>query len=38
VRGVGLKELWTLKWHRNSDIAGVWADPMAEWPRWLAKY
>ena len=38
VRGVGLKELWTLKWHRNSDIAGVWTDPMAQWPTWLAKY
>ena len=24
VRKVGLKELWTLKWHRNFDINGPW--------------
>ena len=38
VRGIGLKELWQLKWHRNFNINGVWADPMAQWPSWLAKY
>jgi len=38
VRGVGLKELWTLKWHKQSDIAGPWTQPGALWPSWLAKY
>ena len=36
VRKVGLKELWTLKWHRNYNINGPWtraggSQPMA-WP------
>ena len=38
VRGVGLKELWTLKWHRNFDIAGPWTQPDTQWPIWLRKY
>jgi prepilin-type N-terminal cleavage/methylation domain-containing protein/prepilin-type processing-associated H-X9-DG protein len=38
VRGVGLKELWTLKWHRQFDITGPWTQPNAQWPTWLAKY
>jgi len=38
VRGVGLKELWTLKWHRQFNIAGPWTLPDAQWPKWLAKY
>jgi len=38
VRGVGLRELWTLKWHRQFNIAGVWTQPDAQWPSWLAKY
>ena len=39
VRRVGLKELWTLKWHRSYDTAGPWtraggAQP-ADWPQWM---
>jgi hypothetical protein len=39
VRKVGLKELWTLKWHRNFDTAGHWtqaggAEP-EDWPEWM---
>jgi len=38
-RRVGLKELWTLKWHRAFDTAGPWtkagsAQP-SDWPAWL---
>lgn len=38
VRKVGLKELWTLKWHRKFDTAGKWtkaggAQP-EDWPEW----
>lgn len=38
VRGVGLKELWRLKWHKTFNINGNWSDPAAIWPTWLAKY
>jgi hypothetical protein len=39
VRKVGLKELWTLKWHRESNTAGSWTkaggvQPEA-WPEWM---
>jgi len=39
VRRVGLKELWTLKWHRQFDTAGKWtraggAKP-EDWPLWM---
>ncbi len=39
VRRVGLKELWTLKWHRTFDTSGPWttaglAQP-EDWPRWM---
>ena len=38
-RPVGLKELWTLKWHRNYDVNGPWtragnAIP-SDWPQWM---
>ena len=39
VRKVGLKELWTLKWHREFNTAGSWTkaggvQPEA-WPEWM---
>ena len=39
VRKVGLKELWTLNWHRKFDKAGSWtkaggAQP-EDWPKWM---
>jgi len=42
VRKVGLKELWTLKWHRTYNTRGMWtkaggADP-ADWPQWMRHY
>jgi prepilin-type processing-associated H-X9-DG protein len=39
MRKVGLKELWTLKWHRTFNTSGAWtsAGGMArdDWPVWL---
>jgi prepilin-type processing-associated H-X9-DG protein len=42
VSKVGLKELWTLKWHRNYNTAGRWtraagARPTA-WPDWMRSF
>jgi len=39
VRRVGLKELWTLKWHPNYDTANPWTlaggvQP-GDWPKWM---
>ena len=34
VRKVGLKELWKLKWHRNSDLNA----PPPDWPDWMKKF
>ena len=42
VRHVGLKELWTLKWHRAYQTNGPWtrAGGVAptDWPQWMRKY
>lgn len=39
VRRVGLKELWTLKWHRSFDTAGPWTMAggvqTEDWPDWM---
>jgi prepilin-type N-terminal cleavage/methylation domain-containing protein len=42
VRKVGLKELWTLKWHKTYNTRGPWTrgggcDP-SRWPQWMAGY
>jgi prepilin-type processing-associated H-X9-DG protein len=41
-RKVGLKELWTLKWHVNYNTAGPWTKGGGvqpnDWPEWLRKY
>ena len=38
-RRVGLKELWTLKWHRSFDTAGPWTKAggvqPVDWPAWM---
>ena len=38
----GLKELWTLKWHRSFETAGPWTKAggvQAEnWPEWLRPF
>lgn len=39
VRKVGLKELWTLKWHAEFDTAGRWTTAGGvkpeDWPKWM---
>ncbi len=41
-RDVGLKELWTLKWHRAYVTTGPWTKAggvlPSDWPRWLRRY
>jgi len=39
VRPIGLKELWTLRWHLEWDRAGPWTKAGGvqpeDWPRWM---
>jgi prepilin-type processing-associated H-X9-DG protein len=42
VRKVGLKDLWTLKWHRNYQTEGLWTiaggvQP-TDWPEWMKNF
>ena len=42
VRHVGIKELWTLKWHRAYDTIGPWTKAGGvqpdDWPAWMRSY
>jgi prepilin-type N-terminal cleavage/methylation domain-containing protein/prepilin-type processing-associated H-X9-DG protein len=42
VRKVGLKELWTLKWHREFNTAGPWTKAGGvqpeDWPQWMRRF
>ena len=42
IRKVGLKELWTLKWHPEFDTTGPYTSTggmsLAEWPDWLRHF
>jgi prepilin-type N-terminal cleavage/methylation domain-containing protein/prepilin-type processing-associated H-X9-DG protein len=42
VRKVGLKELWTLKWHRQYNTAGPWTKAggvqPGDWPKWMRHF
>jgi len=42
VRKVGLKELWTLKWHPDYDTAGPWTTASGaqpeDWPKWMRRF
>jgi prepilin-type N-terminal cleavage/methylation domain-containing protein/prepilin-type processing-associated H-X9-DG protein len=42
VRKIGLKELWTLKWHREFDTAGYWTKAGGvqpeDWPQWMRNF
>jgi len=42
VRKVGLKELWTLKWHPEFNTAGPWTKAGGvqpkDWPHWMRKF
>jgi len=39
VRPVGLKQLWTLKWHRQYNTCGEWTKAGGiqpdDWPPWM---
>jgi hypothetical protein len=41
-RPVGLKELWTLKWHRFYNTCGPWTKCRGvvpeTWPEWMHKF
>ena len=41
-RKVGLKELWTLKWHRMYNAAGPWTKAggvtIWDWPEWMRNF
>jgi len=41
-RKIGLKELWTLKWHRYYDTCGAWTKcggvRPEDWPKWMRKF
>ena len=42
VRKVGLKELWTLKWHRKYNTSGPWTKAggvqPSDWPEWMHRF
>ncbi|UCD52948.1 MAG: type II secretion system protein [Phycisphaerales bacterium] len=42
VRKVGLKELWTLQWHRDYDTTGPWTKAggalPGDWPQWMRRF
>jgi prepilin-type N-terminal cleavage/methylation domain-containing protein/prepilin-type processing-associated H-X9-DG protein len=42
VRKVGLKQLWTLKWHKQFDTAGPWTKAggalASDWPAWMRRF
>ena len=42
IRKVGIKELWTLKWHRQYNTAGYWTKVGGvqpdNWPEWMRKF
>jgi prepilin-type processing-associated H-X9-DG protein len=42
VRTVGLKELWTLKWHKSFNTAGPFTKAggmdAGSWPQWMRHY
>ena len=42
VRKVGLKELWTLKWHRTFNTQGPWTQAGGvgpqHWPQWMREF
>jgi prepilin-type N-terminal cleavage/methylation domain-containing protein/prepilin-type processing-associated H-X9-DG protein len=42
VRHVGIKELWTLKWHKEFNVNNLWTKAggcqASDWPQWLRKY
>jgi prepilin-type N-terminal cleavage/methylation domain-containing protein len=42
IRKIGLKELWTLKWHKSFDTNNEWTTAggvqAEDWPEWMREY
>jgi prepilin-type N-terminal cleavage/methylation domain-containing protein len=42
MRKVGIKELWTLKWHKRFNISGPWTQAGGasgtDWPAWMQRF
>ena len=42
VRKVGVKELWTLKWHKEYETTGPWTKrggvQPEDWPHWMRTF
>ena len=42
IRKVGLKELWTLKWHKEFETFGPWTNAggvtPGDWPQWMRSF
>ncbi len=42
VRKVGVKEVWTLKWHKKYNISGQWTKAggveASDWPEWMRRF
>jgi hypothetical protein len=42
VRKIGLKEVWTLKWHKAYDTMGPWTKAGGvtadDWPEWMRRF
>ena len=42
VRKIGLKEMWTLNWHRQFDTSGPWTKAggvqASSWPDWINRF
>jgi len=41
VRNVGIKELWTLKWHKTYNTGGAWTTfggNRPNWPTWMKRF
>jgi prepilin-type N-terminal cleavage/methylation domain-containing protein len=42
IRRIGLKELWTLKWHREFTMSGPWTQAggaqSEDWPEWMRRF
>jgi hypothetical protein len=41
-RRIGVKELWTLKWHREYNTHGPWTKAggveLEDWPQWMRRF
>jgi hypothetical protein len=42
IRKMGLKQVYTFKWNRDFDTAGVWTAAGGvqpdDWPRWMRRF